>query len=209
MAVISTPISRSTDTATRLIGEILAAVGTQLGDALVADDDADHHRHQPDDRQRVDARFGDMARDRGQPQADAGESPRGRWRSPARPTKVDDRRACHATRVVGPLAQLDDELPPTGTRCAASAAARGRGSQIRSSSARCCVGTPLNSTPWSRSPHKNSAPGVSRLARSRRSRTWAVRFSATAPAIAPLAQACGCRARPRASADRHDRRRQP
>ena len=45
-------------------GEVLAAVGAQLGHALVADDDRDHDGHQADDGQRMDAGFRDLPRNR-------------------------------------------------------------------------------------------------------------------------------------------------
>ena len=87
MAVISTPISRNTDTATRLMVKSSPPIGTQLGDALVADDDRDHDGHQADDGQRMDAGFRDVARYRRRPQAvrvkqgaDRSSSPRGRRR---------------------------------------------------------------------------------------------------------------------------------
>ena len=104
--------------------QVLAALRSQLGDTLIGDDDADHHCEQPDDRQRLDAGLGDLARDRRQP--------------PCRRMHqhVDDRvrgasdEGDHvdrvAPRLVGGLAELGDEFARTATPSWASAAARGR-----------------------------------------------------------------------------------
>src|SRR5207244_13394301 len=88
--------------------EIVTAGAAKVRDALVADHDDDHDRHQADNRQRVNAGLVDMARNRRQPQRmDVQERLTDRTGGPA--DEGDDFERV-APRVVRALAKLDDEL---------------------------------------------------------------------------------------------------
>src|ERR1019366_717165 len=94
--------------------EVLTAKGTQLRNALIADDDADHNSHQAYDRQCMNSGFRDMARNRTQPQGTrVNQSMADEIRRLA--DKRDDVERVMPGFVCA-FAQLGDELTPSGDR---------------------------------------------------------------------------------------------